>query len=372
MNNKLRLVKYLSILYLRDICLLLLRYMTLSISDLADRLENLLRGNGGEFIPDSGQYWPDPDIDVPYIDSDGLNTDRDGPNPNGDGSDPNGDGSDPNGDGSDPDGGGFDPDGGGSDPGKDGPDYDYKSSYEGKGKGRAITPEEFEEYKGYEGKGKGRAITPEFPEEFELPKLSEEPAEPSTDLEENPEDADFQKARFNSLKESHYKGPSQKGESSKYVGESSKHTEKGEHLISPDEKEEHLLSSDEKGEDLLSPDEQANRKLSLYNDINKARMEAIRAFNDIIDKIDREGDSMDERDKEFLLNESINIRKAVDNYTSHAQNLKDELNLNSEEANSEQYSSGEDWSEDYSDEESRPKKTDDSDEESRPSKRPRN
>jgi hypothetical protein len=214
-----------------------------------------------------------------------LNLGQSGPDPSEDGpdSDPNQGGSDPGKDDSDP---GKD----GSDPGKDDSDPDDKSSGKGKGKAKVTTPEEIKEW--------------------------------YTDLDEQCEQDDIEKAKSNSLKEP------KKGESSK----------QGENL-------EYLEYIEEQ------------RKYDEYRYNQKARKEAMRGFNDVLDKINKEGDSMDQRDKEYLLNESIKIREAFDYYSNNAQNLKNELNINSsEEESSEQNSSGECWSEDSSDEESRPSK----------------
>ena len=245
----------------------------------------------------------------------------------------------------DPGEGGPDPDEGGPDPGEpgsgepgsgpDGTDPDDKSLGKGKGKARAITPEFIES--------------------------------PYTDLDKNSEEDDFEKARLESWK--NYNQQFKQGESSKQgellkqielskqgesseQGESSHHAEQGEHL-SPQK------------------EEQTKNTREAYQDLKQLRLEAVRSFNDIMEKINREGDSMDPQDKAFWLNETIEIRNIIDNYTSQAQNLKDQLNIDSEEENSEQ-GSGDSWSGYSSDEESISSKgSDSSDKESRPSKRPR-
>ena len=62
-------------------------------------------------------------------------------------------------------------------------------------------------------------------------------------------------------------------------------------------------------------------------------------------KIDEDGDSMGEREKEHLLAESMKVRGIVDAATQHANHLKSQLNIPSEveEYDSEEYgeSSGE-------------------------------
>ena len=68
-----------------------------------------------------------------------------------------------------------------------------------------------------------------------------------------------------------------------------------------------------------------------YRDAKEARKQAIRQFNSIVDKLDREGDSMDKEFKEYLINESVKVKNAVDHYTNHAQNLKNALDINSSE-----------------------------------------
>ena len=163
-----------------------------------------------------------------------------------------------------------------------------------------------------EGKGKAKAITPEY--------ITEEPKESYTDLEEYFQD-DLKKAKLESLKEINQ-------------GESSKQGANLEHL-----------------------DEQNKlRDLSEYHNTIRARKEAVRTFNDILDKIEKEGDSLSQKDKEYLLNESIKLKNAVNHYANHAQSLKNEMNIHSseEECSSEENSSEDNWSEDSSSEESRP------------------
>ena len=251
----------------------------------------------------------------------------------------------------------FDPDflyngEGDPDPGEGGPDPGEPGSGEPGSGPDGTDPDDKSLGKG---KGKARAITPEFIES------------PYTDLDKNSEEDDFEKARLESWKnynqqfkqgESSNQGEllkqielSKQGESSEQ-GESSHHAEQGEHL-SPQK------------------EEQTKNTREAYQDLKQLRLEAVRSFNDIMEKINREGDSMDPQDKAFWLNETIEIRNIIDNYTSQAQNLKDQLNIDSEEENSEQ-GSGDSWSGYSSDEESISSKgSDSSDKESRPSKRPR-
>jgi len=216
----------------------------------------------------------------------------------------------------------------GPDSGEKGPDND--KSGKGKGKARAITPEDLPDDKlPGKGKGKARAITPEdFPET---------PETPYTDLDEKRFQADVVEATSNSLKEPK-------------IGESSKLGENLELLNSREEKDKQAVWDE-------------------YRYTRKELKTAIRLYNDILDNIERKGDYMDPREKEYLLNESIKVKSKVGHYTDHAQNLKNALNTDSsEEFSSEQNSSEESYSGDSSSEESRPS----SDEESRPSKRTRN
>ena len=252
----------------------------------------------------------------------------------------------------DPGEGGPDPGEGGPDPDEGGPDPGEPGSGEPGSGPDGTDPDDKSLGKG---KGKARAITPEFIES------------PYTDLDKNSEEDDFEKARLESWK--NYNQQFKQGESSKQgellkqielskqgesseQGESSHHAEQGEHL-SPQK------------------EEQTKNTREAYQDLKQLRLEAVRSFNDIMEKINREGDSMDPQDKAFWLNETIEIRNIIDNYTSQAQNLKDQLNIDSEEENSEQ-GSGDSWSGYSSDEESISSKgSDSSDKESRPSKRPR-
>ena len=252
----------------------------------------------------------------------------------------------------DPGEGGPDPGEGGPDPDEGGPDPGEPGSGEPGSGPDGTDPDDKSLGKV---KGKARAITPEFIES------------PYTDLDKNSEEDDFEKARLESWK--NYNQQFKQGESSKQgellkqielskqgesseQGESSHHAEQGEHL-SPQK------------------EEQTKNTREAYQDLKQLRLEAVRSFNDIMEKINREGDSMDPQDKAFWLNETIEIRNIIDNYTSQAQNLKDQLNIDSEEENSEQ-GSGDSWSGYSSDEESISSKgSDSSDKESRPSKRPR-
>ena len=228
----------------------------------------------------------------------------------------------------------------------DGPDRKGESSSKGKGKAKATSPEPVtEEFKEAEdptsnkessgkGKGKARAITPE--------PVTEDYKEPSTDLDDDNFEADIEKAKSNSLKQTG-------------IGESSK---QGANLSLLDQQQKDLRHNE-------------------YYATREARLETVRAYNDIMDYIEKHGDTIDMKQKEYLLNESIRTRNLVDQYTTHAQNLKNELNIPSseEEYSSEESSSGENKSGDSSDEDSKNgdrRTRDSSDDESRPSKRPRN
>ena len=267
----------------------------------------------------------------------------DGPNSGGNGPEddgPEGDGPNPGENG--PEGNGPEGDG----PEGDGPDRKGESSSKGKGKAKATSPEPVtEEFKEAEdptsnkessgkGKGKARAITPE--------PVTEDYKEPSTDLDDDNFEADIEKAKSNSLKQTG-------------IGESSK---QGANLSLLDQQQKDLRHNE-------------------YYATREARLETVRAYNDIMDYIEKHGDTIDMKQKEYLLNESIRTRNLVDQYTTHAQNLKNELNIPSseEEYSSEESSSGENKSGDSSDEDSKNgdrRTRDSSDDESRPSKRPRN
>ena len=102
-----------------------------------------------------------------------------------------------------------------------------------------------------------------------------------------------------------------------------------------------------------------------YLETKKDYTETVRAYNDIMHAIEEQGDNMDPDYKETLLNESIKLRSLVDQFSNHAQSLKDELNLPSSE---EEYSSDNSNSGNSSDGNNNEYS---SDEEPRPSKRPR-
>ena len=243
----------------------------MNIFDLIDNVISSLNGN--EIPINIGEIT----YDFGYL---SLNDNEDDFNPDQTGPDSGEDGSD-SGNGPDP--------GNGSDSGN-GPDRDNKSSGKGKGKAKVTTPEEMKEW--------------------------------YTDLDEEREQDDIEKAKLNSLNE--FK-----------VGESSKQCESFEFL-------EYLKEQ---------------KKFEEYHESQKLRKEAMRAFNDIMHKINNDGGNVDQKEKEFLLNESIQIREAFDYYSDKAQNLKNELNIHSsEEECSEQNSDGESWSEYSSDEEFRPSK----------------
>jgi hypothetical protein len=291
--------------------------------DIAD-LISLFKDNGCEHIAVDG------------IEGDGSDGDR----PEGDGPDSNH--SDPGGYGPEGDG----PGGDDSDPDRDNPRDNEESSSKGKGKARAISPEPVtEEFKVSEdtpcndessgkGKGKARAISPE--------PVTEDNKEPYTELDNEKYEADLEKAKSNSLKQVPH-------------GESSK-----------------------EGANLSFLDQQKrDNKHYEYYATREARLQAVRSYNDIVDQIEKHGDNIDKQQKESLLNESIRARNLVDQYTTHVQNLKNELNIPSseEEFSSEENSSGYSSSGDSSENENNNgdnSNGDSSDEESRPTKRPRN
>jgi hypothetical protein len=100
-----------------------------------------------------------------------------------------------------------------------------------------------------------------------------------------------------------------------------------------------------------------------YVETEKIRKEYTREFNEILQKIEESGDSMSEREKGSLLEQSMKIRDVVDSATKHARELKENLNIPSE---SEEFDSEENSDEEYSSDENNS-----SQEESRPTKRPR-
>ena len=306
--------------------------------EIAD-LISLFNDNGCEHIAVDGIEGDGPEGDRP--EGDGPEGDRPDSNDSaGDG--PGGNASDPGGYGPEGDG----PGGNNSDPDRDHPRNNEESSSKGNGKARAINPEpvteEFKESKdpsyneesSGKGKGKARAISPEL--------VPEENKEPYTDLDDENYEADLEKAKSNSLKQAP-------------LGESSK---EGANLSFLDQQE-------------------TDNKHNEYYATREARLEAVRAYNDIMDQIEKQGDTIDIQQKEYLLNESIRARNLVDQYSSHALNLKNELNIPSSEEgySSEENSSVDNRSGYSSDEENKNgdnRNGDSPDEESRPTKRPRN
>jgi len=109
--------------------------------------------------------------------------------------------------------------------------------------------------------------------------------------------------------------------------------------------------------------------LQEYHFAEDIRKENTRKFNEIMQKLDESGDSMDEREKADLLNESMTIRSIVDDATKHAKDLKENLGIQSdtEMYDSEEYDSEENSGQDYNSDDNNS-----SEEESRPPKRPRN
>jgi hypothetical protein len=285
---------------------------------------------------------------------------------------------------------GFNPGGDGS--GDDsGDDRFNKGSNKDKDKLKEQTPEDIPE-KLDKGKGKAKEETPEdIPEKLDKGKgkaKEETPEEsPTTPPEGSPLDSDpgYEDRRLTkiALEQAEKVGesskplyiplpsnvdlPKQGGELSEQGGDLS---EKGGQLS---EKGGQL--SDQGGEsfkpntdfdELEERLKNAKSGLEEYEIAEELRKKSTRSFNDIMQKIDEDGDSIDERERVHLLDESMKVRGIVDAATQHANHLKSQLNIPSEveESDSEEY--GESSGEEPTDVNSSDK------EESRPSKRPRN
>jgi hypothetical protein len=226
---------------------------------------------------------------------------------------------------------------GGNSPNPDGNDPDKRGNGEYSGKG----------------KGKARAITPEEVSEKDESETVPKECQSNTEEEDERFQADIEKAIFNSLNENQNPGESSK------QGANLEYIEK------------------QKREDNLNAYYQAeNDRTQSVLDYNKN--------NEIL-----QGDKLDSSLKEYYINKSIELRAIVDNDTKRAEELRNKVDLPEEQEYSpEEYSYEEDSSEDnrsgYSeDEESRYSKGSDSedeksksfkgnnseDEESRPSKR---
>lgn len=175
-------------------------------------------------------------------------------------------------------------------------------------------------------KGKAKATSPEY--------VVDKPSPSSVD---GSLQNDLEKAKLNSLRET--------TDLAYTAGESSKQGAYRESMLYIEEKNQRML--EEKNQAMLDE----------YIESKKARLEAVRAFNDIIDELDKKGAFMHPSDKESLLNQSIKLRNLVEHYSNHAQTLKDVLSIDSsEEEFSEDNNSEEYESENYSDEEPRPSK----------------
>lgn len=204
---------------------------------------------------------------------------------------------------------------GGDGPGGDGPCGDYP----GGGDPGGDNPGGGDQWSG-KGKGKAKAITPEFVAE-----------EPPTDYDDGHFIDDMEEAKKNSLKEHQEEYPHTHGESSKQGAN-----------------REWLESLEEQNEQ-RELDENRQIQKEEYLDAVKARKESVRTFNDILDKLEREGDSMDVDYKQHLLEESIKVKSDIESYTTCRDVLKDLYNISS----CEEYSSEEDSSEEYSSEENK-------------------
>lgn len=193
------------------------------------------------------------------------------------------------------------------------------------------------------GKGKAKAITPELtPEETQ-----------ESDKDEKQSETDLKIAKLNSLRDT--------TDWAYTDGESSKQGAHREIMLSLEEQKQRIL--EEKNQRILEEqnqkmlDEKYKVILDEYHESKKARLGVVRAFNDIMDYINENGDSMHPSEKESLLDQSIKLRNLVEHYSNHAQTLKDVLSIDSseeefsEDSNSEEYES-----ENYSDEEPRPSK----------------
>nr|YP_010692862.1 hypothetical protein P1Q94_mgp15 [Periconia digitata]WCA44861.1 hypothetical protein [Periconia digitata] len=308
-------------------CLVLIIYtLIISVSDLYNINSNIFKDN------DSGDD-PNPGEDDFKPDKDEFNPSENGFNP------------------------------GGDDSGNDsGDDRSNKGSNKDKGKATDQTPEDIPE-KLDKGKGKATEVTPE-----ESPAAS-----PLWDSDPGFEDRRLTRIAFELSEKVGESSkplyiplppgvdlPKQDGELSEQGGDLS---EKGGQLPAQGGEAFKSDTSFAQEEERLK---NAKSELDEYKIAEDLRKISTRKFNDIMQKLDESGDSMGEREKALLLEESMRIRGVVDAATQHANHLKSQLDIPSdvEESGSEEY--GESSGEEYTDVSSSDK------EESRPSKRPRN
>lgn len=265
------------------------------------------------------------------------NSNLDMPDPNEDEPGPEGGDSEPNGDDSDP---------------QDNDSNNNKKLDKGKGKAKDITPEAIpeEDESNYnkkldKGKGKAKAMTPEV--------IPEENKEAFTDYDEKMYQNDLEKAKLNSLKRD------TAGESSK---EGATLQQREDEKARLDSLREHRGEPSTQGTS-LGPNESAETQKDVevsydyYCKVSESRRVMARNFNDIAMKLNSKDDNLSPEQRQFLLDESVQLRKDVTKYDIHIENVKKLLNISSdEEDNNPYYSSEESKSESSEEEESRPHK----------------
>lgn len=199
-------------------------------------------------------------------------------------------------------------------------------------------------------KGKGRAITPE--------EESKERLEFYTDYDEIHE-KDIEEAKLKSLK-------------SDKIGESSKQgatlQQREEEQARLDSLRGHRGESPTEGESLgqNKPTEKEKEIVLSYGhymDVTGSRRATIRNFNDITMKLNSKHGNMDPEQRQFLLEESLQLKKDVENYNAYIDYLKKLLDIPSDDQGYNSNSSSEESTSEYSSS---------SDEEARPNKRPKN
>lgn len=223
-----------------------------------------------------------------------------------------------------------------------------------KGKGKAITPEAIPEENESndnntldKGKGKAKDITPEV--------IPEETKEKFIDYDEKKFQNDLERAKLNSLKQGN-------GESSRQGATLQEREDEKARL---DSLTEHRGESSPQGVSLgQNESAEKEREVELSYDyfcaVSESRRATIRNFNDITVKLNSKHDNMSPEQRGSLLEESVQLKKDVDNYDLYINKIKNVLNIpsedqgyypnnSSEESTSEYYSSS-------SDEESRPHK----------------
>jgi len=288
------------------------------------------------------------------------------------------------------------PEGGDPPPGPNGDDSEPEDNNNNKkldkGKGRAITPEEISEDNNNKklDKGKGRAITPEEMSEeneyYQSKKLDkgkakaiwpeeipEERKESFTDYNEKIFQNDLERAKLNSLEES------TKGESSrqgatlqergdeearvaslrKLMGESS--TQGGS--LGQNESAETQNESAETQNESAETQKEVEVSYDHYCAVAESRRATVRNFNDINMKLTSKDDNLSPEQRQFLLEESVQLKEDVGKYDLYIDSLKKLLNIPPEDQGYYPNNSSEESESEYSSSEE--------EEESRPHKRPK-